>query len=239
VTRTNSTASRTVRRLCRWNRSHLAGFVVFLVAVVAYAAITWGGLAVAWLLLWLDTDRGQTALATAAHVLTVAWLITVAGAAAAGIAGPWRSSAAPRWAPRVRTLPELADIRADDTGKVLEQVVAELLDWLGFTSVAVTGGGGDLGRDVMGTDLSGRRWIFQCKAYDKPVGSPELQRFAGTCWTTHQADVAAVVTTSRYTLPAVRFARQSNILLIDGRMLTAWMKRSWSPVPSASRLSAA
>jgi restriction system protein len=66
-----------------------------------------------------------------------------------------------------------------------------------------------------------------------------LQRFAGTCWTTHHADVAAVVTTSRYTLPAVRFARQSNILLIDGRMLTAWMKRSWSPVPSANRLMSA
>ncbi|MFB7393564.1 restriction endonuclease [Streptomyces sp. NPDC056191] len=55
----------------------------------------------------------------------------------------------------------------------------------------------------------GRRLVIQCKRYrdSNKVGSQDLQRFGGTCFTVHGADVAAVVTTSTFTKPAAGYAK--------------------------------
>ncbi|MFF5105876.1 restriction endonuclease [Streptomyces sp. NPDC000134] len=105
-----------------------------------------------------------------------------------------------------------------------EQAIAALCERDGCTQVEVVGGAGDLGADVLAVAPDGRRVVVQCKRYGDTnrVGSQDLQRFGGTCYTVHQADVAVIVTTSDFTAPAVEYAEQCGILCVDGEALRAW-----------------
>ncbi|MFF8596915.1 restriction endonuclease [Streptomyces sp. NPDC015220] len=105
-----------------------------------------------------------------------------------------------------------------------EQAVAALCERDGCSAVEVAGGAGDLGADVLAVAPDGRRVVVQCKRYcaTNRVGSEELQRFGGTCYTVHEADVAVFVTTSDFTAPAVEYAEQCGIVCVDGQALRAW-----------------
>lgn len=105
-----------------------------------------------------------------------------------------------------------------------EQAIAALCERDGCSSVEVVGGAGDLGADVLAVTPDGRRVVIQCKRYcaTNRVGSEELQRFGGTCYTVHEADVAALVTTSDFTAPAAEYAEQCGIVCVDRQALQAW-----------------
>ncbi|MEU7567120.1 restriction endonuclease [Streptomyces fradiae] len=105
-----------------------------------------------------------------------------------------------------------------------EHTVAALCVRDGCTRSEVSGGPGDLGADVVATTPDGRRLVVQCKQYgaDHPVGSADLQRFGGTCFAVHEAEVAVVVTTSTFTAPAVEYAAALGIVCVDGEALAAW-----------------
>jgi restriction system protein len=105
-----------------------------------------------------------------------------------------------------------------------EQAVAVLCERDGCTGVEVVGGAGDLGADVLAVAPDGRRIVIQCKRYGDGhrVGSQDLQRFGGTCYTVHEADVAVLVTTSDFTAPAAEYAEQCGILCFDRPALRAW-----------------
>ncbi|MFD7389295.1 restriction endonuclease [Streptomyces sp. NPDC059852] len=105
-----------------------------------------------------------------------------------------------------------------------EQTVADLCLRDGCGDVEVVGGAGDLGADVTAVTPDGRRLIVQCKRYceTNKVGSQDLQRFGGTCFTVHEADIAVVVTTSDFTAPALEYAEQCGILCVNGDELSAW-----------------
>ncbi|MFG2385562.1 restriction endonuclease [Streptomyces avermitilis] len=105
-----------------------------------------------------------------------------------------------------------------------EQAVAALCERDGCSDVEVVGGAGDLGADVVATAPDGRRVIIQCKRYcdTNKVGSQDLQRFGGTCFTVHRAEVAVVITTSDFTTPATEYADQCGILCFDRQALQAW-----------------
>lgn len=105
-----------------------------------------------------------------------------------------------------------------------EKAIARLCERDGCRDVRVVGGAGDLGADVLATTSDGRRIIVQCKRYcaTNKVGSQDMQRFGGTCYTVHQADVAAVVTTSAFTEPATDYADTCGIRCFDGDQLVAW-----------------
>ncbi|MER7956915.1 restriction endonuclease [Streptomyces sp. NPDC096030] len=127
----------------------------------------------------------------------------------------------------VAYVPDL-DARALDHGAVdadgFEHTVAALCARDGCTAVEVVGGAGDLGADVLAVTEDGRRVVLQCKRYaeDNRVGSQDLQRFGGTCFAIHEADVAVVVTTSSFTAPAVEYAGTCGIICVDGDALAAW-----------------
>nr|WP_239081848.1 restriction endonuclease [Streptomyces sp. SID9727] len=116
-----------------------------------------------------------------------------------------------------------------------EAAVAALCERDGCQEVEVVGGAGDLGADVLATAPDGRRVVVQCKQYgpDHKVGSQDLQRFGGTCWTVHGAQLAAVVTTSEFTAPALEYAETCGIRCVDGTALAAWAEGSgaapWGP----------
>ncbi|WP_392957443.1 restriction endonuclease [Streptomyces sp. LN245] len=120
-----------------------------------------------------------------------------------------------------------------------EQAVAELCRRDGCLDVDVVGGAGDLGADVVARTPDGRSVVIQCKRYcdGNRVGSQDLQRFGGTCFTVHGADVAVVVTTSDFTAPALDYAEQCGIVCVDGPQLRRWQEgagpRPWEAQPSA------
>ncbi|WP_328296879.1 restriction endonuclease [Streptomyces sp. NBC_00435] len=145
-------------------------------------------------------------------------------------------------APAVREVPDV-DAGALDHAAVdadgFEHTIAALCARDGCTPVEVVGGAGDLGADVIATTPDGLRVVVQCKHYadTNRVGSQDLQRFGGTCFAVHHADVAILVTTSSCTAPALEYAAGRGIICVDGEALAAWTD-STSPPPweTASRL---
>ncbi|MEU3737608.1 restriction endonuclease [Streptomyces sp. NPDC032198] len=105
-----------------------------------------------------------------------------------------------------------------------EQAIADLCVRDACREVEVVGGAGDLGADVVAVTAEGLRIVIQCKLYgdDNKVGSQDLQRFGGTCFTVHGADIAALVTTSDFTTPALDYAQQCGIVCVNGEELRAW-----------------
>jgi restriction system protein len=116
--------------------------------------------------------------------------------------------------------------------KEFEQAIAYLCQRDGCTNTQVVGGAGDLGADVITTTPTGRRLVIQCKRYGPThkVGSPDMQRFGGTCFTVHHAHIAAVVTTSTFTRQAVSYATAQGISLYDEQSLAAWATQT-GPAP--------
>lgn len=106
-----------------------------------------------------------------------------------------------------------------------EELIARLLVQAGWADVRVSGGAGDLGADVTARSGDGRVLVVQCKRYapHRQVSSPEMQRFLGTVWNEHHADLAWFVTTGRFTGPAADLARRNDIELIPRPRLAAWM----------------
>ncbi|MFF2429072.1 restriction endonuclease [Streptomyces mirabilis] len=113
-----------------------------------------------------------------------------------------------------------------------EHAIAYLCQRDGCTSVEVNGGAGDLGADVTTTAPDGRRIVIQCKRYGPThkVGSPEMQRFGGTCFTVHHAHIAVMVTTSTFTQQAASYAATQGIRLYDEQWLAGWASRT-GPAP--------
>lgn len=145
----------------------------------------------------------------------------------AGTTGAQTSPAAPELSVQSEDLAAEDVYLADDADvgpDEFERLVAVLCERDGCLEVRVVGGANDLGADVLAVTPDGRRLVIQCKQYREAnrVGSQDLQRFGGTCFTVHDADIAAVVTTSTFTEPAVAYAEQSGIRCLDHDMLYAW-----------------
>ncbi|MGW1894119.1 restriction endonuclease [Streptomyces sp. NPDC002004] len=117
-------------------------------------------------------------------------------------------------------VPDYAELDPDG----FEQAIADLCARDDCQEVEVVGGAGDLGADVTAVTADGRRVVIQCKQYSETnkVGSQDMQRFGGTCFAVHEADIAAVVTTGDFTAPALEYAQQVGILCVNGEDLNAW-----------------
>jgi restriction system protein len=101
----------------------------------------------------------------------------------------------------------------------------------GCQDASRVGGGGDLGADVKATDPYGRRWVIQCKhrrsgLAGSAVGTPDLQVLNGTARQVHGADIAVIVTNGRVTAPAVAFAEQQRLHVVDRHTLGVWASGS-------------
>jgi restriction system protein len=119
------------------------------------------------------------------------------------------------------------------TGAQFEQWVARLMRHTGFTAVTVCGRAGDQGADITARAPDGRMTVVQCKRYARgnAVGAPEIYKFAGTARAIHAAQLAVMVTTSRFTQPAKRDAPRLRVLLIDRAALAAWAADHALPTP--------
>jgi restriction system protein len=117
------------------------------------------------------------------------------------------------------------------SGPEFEQFIARLMRASGCRRVTVCGGAGDEGADVIGYAPDGRRLVVQCKRYKNSVGSPEVQRFAGTAHRIHGADIALLVTNGRLTRQAWDVARRCDIIAFDRDRLAAWLSTNVPSIP--------
>ncbi|MEW2067185.1 restriction endonuclease [Streptomyces sp. NPDC007346] len=167
--------------------------------------------------------RRRRARRVARTVTDAAYGIVDAGLAELDAAGAARPQGRPRPAGPV-------DYAALDP-YAFEEAVAELCRRDGCADTEVVGGAGDLGADVLATTPDGRRLVVQCKRYgpENRAGSQELQRFGGTCYAVHEADIALVVSTGGFTEPALDYAQQCAILCYGPEELTAWSEGGAPP----------
>ncbi|MFI0933574.1 restriction endonuclease [Streptomyces sp. NPDC021019] len=189
-----------------WRSAGLPPVAAVLAAVLALAAA-------------VVVLRRRRARRVAAAVTEAAYEIVDAGLAELDAAEAARGQAPPEPS-------EHAD-RVDHTDLDpygFEEAVAELCRRDGCADAEVVGGAGDLGADVLATTPDGRRLVVQCKRYGPTnrAGSQELQRFGGTCYAVHEADVALVVSTGGFTEPALDYAERCAILCYGPEELTAW-----------------
>ncbi|MFJ9048804.1 restriction endonuclease [Streptomyces bacillaris] len=188
------------------------------------AAVLVIGLLLAAALLVLRRRRRARRVAEA--VTEAAYGIVDAGIAELDAAEEARAQARP--AP-----PEAADPvdYAELDPYAFEEAVAELCRRDGCADAEVVGGAGDLGADVLATTPDGRRLVVQCKRYGpgNRAGSQDLQRFGGTCYAVHGADLALVVSTGGFTEPALEYAEQCGILCYGPEELAAWSEGGAPP----------
>ncbi|MFD4860620.1 restriction endonuclease [Streptomyces atratus] len=162
------------------------------------------------------------------------WILIVIGALAALAGGGWlyQKQQRARWE-AVRTQGLRYGISQLDAlhHSRFEDVVRDLMRRDGCRDAVRVGGGGDLGADVKATDPYGRRWVIQCKhrcngLAGSAVGSPDLQVLNGTARQVHGADIAVIVTNGRVTAPAVAFAKQQRLHVVDRHTLGVWASGS-------------
>ena len=122
-----------------------------------------------------------------------------------------------------------------------EEALAYLCRRDGCSEAYVTGRTGDLGADVLAIAPDGRRLVIQAKRYvaGNQVSSPDVQKFGGTCYAVHHAQIAAIVTTSGFTRQARQYAAAMRIALFDNDALAGWAARNgpppWLALPSPPR----
>ncbi|MFE7092943.1 restriction endonuclease [Streptomyces erythrochromogenes] len=113
-----------------------------------------------------------------------------------------------------------------------EYAIADLCRQDGCTQVQTPGGAGDLGADVIAHTPDGRKLVIQCKQYRGKVSSPDIQKFGGTAFHVHRAEVALLVTTATVTGPAADYAKAAGIRIADAHLLAQWAsglgKPPWS-----------
>ncbi|MGW1105882.1 restriction endonuclease [Streptomyces sp. NPDC002540] len=162
------------------------------------------------------------------------WVLVVLGTLVvlAGGSRLYRQQQKARWeavrAKRLRyALPQLDALHHSR----FEDAVRDLMRRDGCQDAVRVGGSGDLGADVKATDPYGRRWVIQCKhrrngLAGSAVGTPDLQVLNGTARQVHGADIAVIVTNGRVTAPAVAFAEQQRLHVVDRHTLGVWASGS-------------
>lgn len=122
-----------------------------------------------------------------------------------------------------------------------ELFVAELLSQEGF-SVELTPKTRDGGFDIWAWHrswLGSNLHIVECKRYaeDNPVGIEIVQRLAGVTTMHKEAVSGALVTTSRFTAPAIEAVSQSTklIKLHDFEYLKSWVSHISAKMPKSSQ----
>lgn len=189
--------------------------------IIPCLLVTWGGVA----------ELGHAPLRGTETALT--------GLGAAAALGTWRLRRLRRRRAEQAEAARLYAIRATEiaayhamTPAEFEQALGYLCSRDGCTQVQVVGRSRDLGADVVAVTPTGGRMVIQAKRYRRGnrVSGPDLQRFGGTCYTIHGADIAAVVTTSDFTGQARAYAQRAGIRLFDEQSLAGWASRT-GPAP--------
>lgn len=109
-----------------------------------------------------------------------------------------------------------------------DQAIAHLCGRDGCRDVVSLEGDGVFGGNVCAIAPDGARIVMQCWRYEPghDVSELELSAFGDVCYSVHQADIAAVVTTSDFTPEAREYAEKHQIRLFGNQRLARWAART-------------
>ena len=122
-----------------------------------------------------------------------------------------RSPHGPRW--------HIGDIQAM-TDREFQAVIAALFRWLGY-AVMRTPLSRDAGMDLVLAGQEGKA-IVQCKRWRHPVGPAVVREFYGTM-VSEEAAQGYLITTGMFSKESRRWARDKDIVLVDGPFLKKMM----------------
>ena len=122
-------------------------------------------------------------------------------------------------------IPTIADLLRwyADCPQEFEKFCAELFKKMGYEA-QTTAGSNDGGYDIA-MRKDGIDYIAECKLYTADmVGRPLIQKLVGAN-ATQRADKMVFITTSRFSKPAVDYATEQKVWLIDGEELQRMIDR--------------
>ncbi len=108
-----------------------------------------------------------------------------------------------------------------------ERYIAAMYRNLSFSNAYATQGSNDQGRDViMNHDTTGQLYYVECKRYgeDTVISRPIVQKLAGACMTDRAKGI--IITTGRYTEPALDFAKKAGIECVQVPQLLDMIERA-------------
>ncbi|MCG3775309.1 MAG: putative DNA repair helicase RadD [Nitrospira sp.] len=116
-----------------------------------------------------------------------------------------------------------------------ERATARLLQHWGFSDVALVGGTGDLGADVLAT--AGKNlWLLQCKFRGAGAVGPDGLREAVRAMTAYQASVAVAVTNQNFREDTYRLLESQRAAGLDARLWDSdALLRFWAQLPDVSK----
>lgn len=106
-------------------------------------------------------------------------------------------------------------------GVEFEHYVASLLKTNGYSRVKCTQTSNDYGADIIAY-RKGEKIALQCKRYNGCVGVAAVQEVLGAK-SYYKAQKAIVVTNSKFTVNAIRLAKESNVIMWDRSNLVKLM----------------
>jgi superfamily II DNA or RNA helicase len=119
--------------------------------------------------------------------------------------------------------------------QALERAVARLLDHWGFSDVAVVGGSGDQGADVVAS-INGQRWVVQCKYRSAGAIGEDAITEAVRSMSAYEADVAVVATNQYFAQAAYQAQNKFRSNGIDVRLWNgANLLSNYKQLPTSSR----
>ena len=97
------------------------------------------------------------------------------------------------------TMPNFINVRRlqEGTWQAFERMIARFLAHAGFNEVAVVGGSGDKGADIVGS-FKGKLWIIQAKCYSKPADDSAVNEVIKAQWD-YEADTLVAVCNRTFT----------------------------------------
>lgn len=102
-------------------------------------------------------------------------------------------------------------------GQKFEKKCAVYLKRKGFRHVQITRGSGDQGIDIL-AKKGGKKYGFQCKYYQTPVGNKAVQEaYSGAKY--YECDVAVVITNTTFTKSAKELAERTEVRLWENQKL--------------------
>lgn len=112
-----------------------------------------------------------------------------------------------------------------------ESFVAQLLVRDGCVNVQRVGGSGDDGIDVRGVTPGGLPVVAQCKRVSSKIPPRQLREFLGAAVEERDAGGLIIFVTSNYFSDnAANYGQSRKIILVNLRLLVAWLRKEWSPV---------
>lgn len=110
-----------------------------------------------------------------------------------------------------------------------EQYCADLLAKEGYNA-KVTSQTNDGGFDIVLQTKDGRKGLVECKCYqpDSSIGRPLLQKLVGAN-AVEKAELLFFITTGRFSENALTFAKQTNVICIDGDSLLKLHQKYYPP----------